>query len=103
MIEDMKQYQKEYAEKNQERLLIYRKEYAQKNKEKLLLKKNLYRASNKEKICEKAQMYYQKKIESQDKQFIKSKFFKNLEVPDELIEVKILQLMITRELDKWKM
>ena len=129
-IEQLKKYRKEYGQKNKEKISAYGKAYREKNKEQLTLKRKVYKEINKEKVSlckkisyqkykqevlfrhkqykqknkvvlrEKGALKYKEKIESQDKKYIKKLFFNKLEVPDELIEAKALQLKIIRELSK---
>jgi hypothetical protein len=49
-LEKRKEYNKEYYEKNREKLLIQKKEYFLKHKEEIILKNSLYQKNNKEKV-----------------------------------------------------
>ena len=53
----MTEKQKEYYEKNKEKILLRQKAYKEKNKEKILKDKKKYREENKDKIKEYAKIY----------------------------------------------
>jgi len=68
----VKDYQKEYREKNKEKLSELQKEYNEKNKEKLAEQKKEYNKKNKEKLAEQ-----NKKWREKNKQKIKQKYEEN--------------------------
>ena len=57
--EEKAAYQKEYRQKNKEKIAAQKKEYYQKNKEKKAAYKKEYRQKNKEKIAAQKKEYYQ--------------------------------------------
>jgi len=57
------EYQKEYRQKNKERIAEYKKEYKQKNKERIAEYSKEYKQKNKERIAECDKEYYQKNKE----------------------------------------
>ena len=59
-IFDKKKFQREYRDKNREKLRISLKQYREKNKDKIREKKKEYREKNKEIIREKKTEYYEK-------------------------------------------
>jgi len=70
--EDLKQYHKEYREKNKEQNKQYRKEYIEINKEKIKEKNKEYYENNKDKINERHKKYRENnkdKFKEQNRQY----------------------------------
>ena len=57
--EEMKQYQKEYRERNKEKIAEQQKEWKEKNKEKIAEHNKIYNEKHKDKITEKKKEYYE--------------------------------------------
>jgi hypothetical protein len=62
-LEDYKDYNKNYLEKNKEQINLKRKEYREKNKEQIKLQKKEYREKNKEELNLKKKEYWEKNKE----------------------------------------
>lgn len=80
-----KDYQKEYREKNKEKLAQQHKEYAEKNKEKIKEYRKEYRIKNRERLLEKEKLYreahpnYMKEWHKNHKEHNRQYYLDNLE------------------------
>ena len=80
-----KEYQKEYREKNKEKLAQQHKEYAEKNKEKIKEYRKEYRIKNRERLLEKEKLYreahpnYMKEWHKNHKEHNRQYYLDNLE------------------------
>ena len=119
-IEKIKLQAKEKRENNKERISLVNKEFRKNNKEKLAVYKKNYREENKEKIKEKdscyRKMYYIKNKEKilfrtrlnkkNDRLNLSDSYIKSqlmltgVKIPKELIQLKRVQILIKRELQK---
>jgi hypothetical protein len=93
--------QAKYYKENKEKVALHGAKYYEKNKEKIAISRAKYNKENKEKKLALRRKYKIKAIDTLNDCYVKEKLrIKGIDIPQELIELKRIQLLIKRELRK---